>query len=62
VVRQEHPIRIAITVGVVAWWMLRGRSTPTYYGASDTSWDQDEYGPTEPGSARQGRRDGVDGA
>ena len=46
---REHPIRIAITVGVVAWWMLRGRSTPTYYGASDTSWDQDEYGSTEPG-------------
>jgi len=46
---REHPIRIAITLGVVAWWMLRGRSTPTYYGASDTSWDQDEYGSTDPG-------------
>jgi ElaB/YqjD/DUF883 family membrane-anchored ribosome-binding protein len=46
---KEHPIRIAITLGVIAWWMLRGRSTPTYYGASDTSWDQDEYGSTEPG-------------
>jgi ElaB/YqjD/DUF883 family membrane-anchored ribosome-binding protein len=46
---KEHPIRIAVTLGVIAWWMLRGRSTPTYYGASDTSWDQDEYGSMEPG-------------
>ena len=23
---REHPIRIAITAGVVAWWMLRGRA------------------------------------
>ena len=46
---KEHPIRIAVTLGVIAWWMLRGRSTPAYLGASDTSWDQDEYGSTEPG-------------
>ena len=46
----EHPIRIAITAGVITWWMLRSRSSePTYYGTSDTSWDQDEYGSTEPG-------------
>jgi len=46
---KEHPIRIAITLGVIAWWMLRGRGTPAYLGASDTSWDQDEYGSTQPG-------------
>ena len=46
---KEHPIRIAITLGVIAWWMLRGRGTPAYLGASDTPWDQDEYGSTEPG-------------
>ena len=46
---KEHPIRIAITLGVIAWWMLRGRNTTTYLGASDTSWDQEDYGSTEPG-------------
>ena len=30
---KEHPIRIAVTLGVIAWWMLRGRShsTDPYY-------------------------------
>ena len=46
---KEHPIRIAVTLGVIAWCMMRCRSTPAYLGASDPSWDQDEYGSTEPG-------------
>jgi ElaB/YqjD/DUF883 family membrane-anchored ribosome-binding protein len=47
---KEHPIRIAITAGVVAWWMLRSRSSESeqWYGVSDTSWDYDEYLPPEP--------------
>jgi ElaB/YqjD/DUF883 family membrane-anchored ribosome-binding protein len=44
-----HPIRIAIAAGVVTWLVLRRRSSaPTYYGASDTSWDEDDYGMPEP--------------
>ena len=41
----EHPIRIAIAVGAVTWWMLRGRSSgydSDYYGAADTNWDDAE--------------------
>jgi ElaB/YqjD/DUF883 family membrane-anchored ribosome-binding protein len=40
----EHPIRIAIAVGAVTWWMLRGRGNgyDTYYGASGTNWDDAE--------------------
>jgi ElaB/YqjD/DUF883 family membrane-anchored ribosome-binding protein len=48
---REHPIRIAITAGVVTWWMLRGRSSGSeqWYGAADTTWDRDdEYLSTEP--------------
>lgn len=47
---REHPIRIAVTAGVIAWWMLRGRrrDSEQWYGASDTSWDYDEYVPMEP--------------
>ena len=47
----EHPIRIAIAAGLVTWWILRGRGTSSaeqWYGAADTSWDYDEYGPIEP--------------
>jgi len=43
---REHPLRIAITAGVIAWWMLRGRGRDSgpWYGVSDTSWDDyDEY-------------------
>ena len=56
---REHPIRIAITAGVIAWWMLRSRSSDSeqWYGASDTSWDYDEYRPLEPSL-----RDRVSGA
>jgi hypothetical protein len=47
----EHPIRIAITVGALTWWMLRGRSgADEWYGASDTSWDDAEA--MEPGNGR----------
>ena len=40
---REHPIRVALTVGAVTWWMLRGRQTPRvdWQGARDTSWDYD---------------------
>jgi len=47
----EHPIRIALTAGLVTWWLLRGRgasSAEQWYGASETSWDHDEYGLAEP--------------
>ena len=46
---KEHPIRMAITAGVVTWLCMRNRSSSEqFFGASDTSWDQDEYLPTEP--------------
>ena len=56
---KEHPIRIAITAGVIAWWMvrLRSRGSEQWYGASDTSWDYDEYQSIEPSL-----RDRVSGA
>lgn len=43
---QEHPIRIAITIGALAWWMLRGRGQSegdyTAHGVADTSWDDED--------------------
>jgi ElaB/YqjD/DUF883 family membrane-anchored ribosome-binding protein len=47
---KEHPIRMAITAGVVTWLVMRNRGTGStpWYGASDTAWDQDEYMPVEP--------------
>ena len=56
---REHPIRMAITAGVIAWWMLRRRNSDSeqWYGASDTSWDDDGYRPLEPSL-----RDRVSGA
>jgi ElaB/YqjD/DUF883 family membrane-anchored ribosome-binding protein len=58
---REHPIRLAVTAGVIAWWMLRGRGrssdSDVWYGASDTSWDHDEYESMEPSL-----RDRVSGA
>jgi ElaB/YqjD/DUF883 family membrane-anchored ribosome-binding protein len=40
---QEHPIRVAVAVGAVTWWMLRNRDASTdWYGADDTSWDDSE--------------------
>ena len=40
-----HPIGIALTVGAVTWWMLRGRDRSfDWEGVSDTSWQDDgEY-------------------
>jgi ElaB/YqjD/DUF883 family membrane-anchored ribosome-binding protein/uncharacterized protein YjbJ (UPF0337 family) len=56
---REHPVRIALTAGVITWWMLRGRNDEAeqWYGASDTSWDYDEYRSLEPSL-----RDRVSGA
>ena len=47
---KEHPIRMAITAGVITWWAMRGRgSRPQLWsGAADTSWDYDEYAPIDP--------------
>src|SRR6185436_9320990 len=47
---KEHPIRMAITAGVVTWLCMRNRgsSSEQYFGASDTSWDRDESLPAEP--------------
>lgn len=40
---QEHPVRVALAVGAVTWWMLRNRyASDDYYGANDTSWDDSE--------------------
>jgi ElaB/YqjD/DUF883 family membrane-anchored ribosome-binding protein len=38
---REHPLRVALTVGAVTWWMLRGRQTPrvNWQGVRETSWD-----------------------
>lgn len=39
----EHPIRIAVTVGALTWWMLRGRDRSyDWQGAVDTNWDDAE--------------------
>lgn len=58
---REHPIRMAVTAGVIAWWIMRGRgrsSSEQWYGASDTSWDHDDdYVSMEPSL-----RDRVSGA
>jgi len=38
----EHPIRMAIAIGAVTWWALRGRSRPDVYGTLETNWDESE--------------------
>ena len=40
---------MAITAGVITWWVMRGRSDRSreWFGAADTSWDYDEYEPIE---------------
>ena len=55
----EHPVRIAITAGVITWLLMRNRGggAQQWYGASDTDWDHDEYGSFEPSM-----RDRVSGA
>lgn len=40
---QEHPVRIAVTVGALTWLALRNRGGSTdWEGAGDTSWDDAE--------------------
>jgi ElaB/YqjD/DUF883 family membrane-anchored ribosome-binding protein len=51
----ENPIRVAVAVGALTWWMLRGRSSPAteFYGESDTNWDEaDAMAPGESRSLR----------
>jgi ElaB/YqjD/DUF883 family membrane-anchored ribosome-binding protein len=47
---REHPVRVAITAGVLTWLAMRGRgdSSQEWYGAADTAWDYDDYEPLEP--------------
>ncbi len=59
---KEHPIRIAITVGVIAWWMLRGRSTTDVLRRVGHVMGSGRIRIDGARAARQGRRDGVDGA
>jgi ElaB/YqjD/DUF883 family membrane-anchored ribosome-binding protein len=49
-----HPIRMAITIGAVAWWMLRRRErTFDWEGVSETAWQDDgEYTADEGPSLR----------
>ena len=53
---QDHPIRIAVTVGALTWWMLRGRDQIDYDGAYDTSWEDEDV---VYGSNRRSLRDRV---
>ncbi len=41
---QAHPIRVALTVGAVAWFILRSRerSDADWYGTADTSWEEED--------------------
>ena len=40
---QAHPFRIAITIGALAWWILRSRNqSDGYYGTADTSWEDED--------------------
>ena len=54
-----HPIRIALTIGAVAWWMLRSRERSIdWEGVSETAWHDDgEYSYEE----RRSLRDKVGG-
>jgi ElaB/YqjD/DUF883 family membrane-anchored ribosome-binding protein len=37
-----HPIRIAVTVGAIAWLLLRGRNRPSVWdGVAETRWDDE---------------------
>lgn len=38
-----HPVRVAVAVGALTWWMLRGRDRSMGWdGTMDTRWDDDE--------------------
>lgn len=39
---RQHPLQVALTVGAVTWWMIRGRGESEWYGSADTSWDESE--------------------
>jgi ElaB/YqjD/DUF883 family membrane-anchored ribosome-binding protein len=41
---QAHPIRVALALGAVTWWMLRSRerSDVDWYGTADTSWEEED--------------------
>jgi ElaB/YqjD/DUF883 family membrane-anchored ribosome-binding protein len=40
---REHPVQVALTVGALAWWIMRNRDrSDDWYGSSDTSWDDSE--------------------
>jgi ElaB/YqjD/DUF883 family membrane-anchored ribosome-binding protein len=57
---QAHPVRIAITAGVVTWLLMRNRGSGSqmWYGAADTSWDTDraDYDMGEGEGARSRRQ------
>lgn len=39
---RQHPIQVAVAVGALTWWMLRGRGqSEDWYGISDTTWYDD---------------------
>lgn len=40
---RQHPLQVALTVGALTWWMMRGRGdSEEWYGSADTSWDESE--------------------
>ena len=40
---RQHPLQVAVTVGAFTWWMLRSRDESNdWYGASDTSWEDED--------------------
>ncbi len=52
-----HPLHVAVAVGTLTWWMLRGRDrSTTWAGAVDTRWDDDE---AIAGAESRGLRDRV---
>jgi ElaB/YqjD/DUF883 family membrane-anchored ribosome-binding protein len=51
----DHPIRVAVTVGALTWWTLRGRNrSEDWYGTAETAWDRDNYGSGETLSDKAG--------
>jgi ElaB/YqjD/DUF883 family membrane-anchored ribosome-binding protein len=64
-----HPIRIAVTIGAVTWWMLRGRDRSHQWdGIAETRWDDEspnavglegDYDSAFGGSARRPLREKV---
>jgi len=53
---KAHPIRIAVAIGAVTWWMLRGSDrSDDWYGTADTSWDDSEAMSYGDGGSRRNR-------